>query len=248
MKECNDLNGRIQSIQSYSTVDGPGTRCVVFFQGCPVSCIFCHNPDSWKMDAGEIISVDDLLRRLERFRVFLYQPGLTLSGGEPLAQPDFALKLAQKAHDDGWQVALDTSGWGNTTTLQKITAYCQLVIFSIKHPLTPALVSKAKHEQTLANWHSLAELNIPVWLRYVLIPNLTDQPDALTALGDLANQVPNLQRLEILPFNQLAASKWSKLGWENPLFQGEIPLVTEAQIKKAATIVATVLKRPELIH
>ncbi len=247
MKECS-RHGQIQSIQSYSTVDGPGTRCVVFFQGCPVHCIFCHNPDSWANHTGESVTVDELLRRLERFRSFLHQPGLTLSGGEPLAQPDFALELAAKAHAEGWQVALDTSGWGKTDTLQQVAAACQLVIFSIKHPLTPERVSQMSYQQTLENWQSLAKLKIPVWLRYVLIPKLTDQPAALAALGELANNVPQLERVEILPFNQLAASKWSKLGRENLLFQGETPLVTEAQVKKAATIMATTFKRPEIIH
>lgn len=162
--------GRIQSIQSFSTVDGPGTRCVVFFQGCPVGCIFCHNPDSWEMRGGEEIEVENLMRRLERFRSFLQKPGLTIS-------------------------------------------------------------------QLLTNWRRLASLPVPVWLRYVLINKWTDDPDALRALGQLAREQPNLEKVEILPFNSLAENKWEKLGWKSPLFQGKKPIVGEEQIRRAEEVV-----------
>ena len=112
--------GRIQSIQSFGTaVDGPGTRCVVFLQGCPVGCLFCHNPGAWAMDGGVESDVEQLLGRLERFRPFLQTPGLTISGGEPMAQPEFTLELIQKAKSEGWHVALDTSGWGPVGSISK---------------------------------------------------------------------------------------------------------------------------------
>src|SRR5690554_177840 len=130
--------GRIQSIHSFSTVDGPGARSVVFFQGCPVGCFFCQNPDSWDVTGGEEISGAELLRRLERFRPFLPSPpGLTISGGEPLAQPEFALEIVEKAHQNGWHVALDTSGGGSKESLERISAEVDLVMFSVKHPLHP---------------------------------------------------------------------------------------------------------------
>lgn len=238
--------GKIQSIQSFSTFDGPGTRCVVFFQGCPMGCIFCHNPDSWDPNSGEELDVETLLRRLERFRPFLHNSGLTLSGGEPLAQPKFTLEFAQAAKTVGWHVALDTSGWGPKTEFEKITQAVDQVIFSIKHPLTPErLAPQSNLHNTLVNWRTLASLKIPVWLRYVLIPGWTDEPEALQALGLIANELPNLERLEVLPFNSLAEDKWLKIGKESPIFNESKISVSEEQILKAEQMIGW---RPKLFH
>ncbi len=227
--------GKVQSLQSFSTFDGPGTRCVVFLQGCPVGCIFCHNPDSWPADAGEELAMEILLRRLERFRPFLRQPGLTISGGEPLWQPDFTLELIGRAKSSGWHVALDTSGWGAPPIFAKVAGQADLVICSIKHPLVPEqLTANYDRESVLANLRSLARLGVPLWLRYVLIPGWTDQTEALRAIGRLRGDLSNLERLELLPFNGLAEAKWRKLAKTSPLFNGgTVPRVTEAQLRQA---------------
>ncbi|NLW47907.1 MAG: radical SAM protein [Firmicutes bacterium] len=225
--------GRIQSIHSFSTVDGPGTRSVVFFQGCPVRCVFCQNPDSWDPLAGEEISVESLIKRLERFRSFLAEPGLTISGGEPLAQPKFALELIKEAKNLGWHVALDTSGACSAERFIEVAGAVDLVMFSIKHPLYPERVMGYDYGKVLENWRRLAHLSVPVWLRYVLISGWTDEPEALKALGELAQENPNLERLEILPYNSLAENKWTKLGLANPLQSGPKPGVTEEQLKQA---------------
>ncbi len=227
------MKGRIQSIQSFSTLDGPGARCVVFLQGCPLGCIFCHNPDSWEPEGGEEIEAEQLLRRLERFRPFLRTPGLTLSGGEPLFQPEFTLDLIQNAKAAGWHVALDTSGWGPTDRFITIAGAANLVMFSIKHPLNPEKIIKGNYREIPANWMALAEIPKPVVARYVLIPGWTDGPEALTALVALAKMQPRLERIEILPFNGLAAPKWAQLGWKSPLFNGVTAQVTEEQIRRA---------------
>ncbi len=230
--------GRIQSIQSFSTLDGPGSRCVVFFQGCPLGCVFCHNPDSWAADGGVELDVATLSRRLERFRPFLQRPGLTLSGGEPLFQPGFALELLKAARAAGWHVALDTSGWGPPESFARIAGAADLVIFSIKHPLAPqGLAPHCDPQAIRANWRTLARLKIPVWLRYVLIPGWSDQPRALQALGALAREQPNLERLEVLPFNNLAADKWLKAGRTSPLFSEPPIRVTEEQIVTAEQLI-----------
>jgi pyruvate formate lyase activating enzyme len=229
--------GRIQSIHSFSTVDGPGTRVVVFLQGCPVGCIFCHNPDSWDFNNGTNISVAELLRRIERFRPFLPQPGLTVSGGEPLAQPEFALELITAARREGWQVALDTSGWGAPEVFAKVTQAADLVMFSVKHPLEPETLSRLRREAVAVNWRSLAGTGRPVWLRYVLIPGWTDQPEALQALKAWAAQLPNLTKIEILPYNGLAKDKWDQLGWTSPLFYEENLTPSEAAIRRAERVV-----------
>lgn len=226
--------GRIQSIQSFSTLDGPGTRCVVFFQGCPAGCLFCHNPESWAARGGEEIAPEALLSRLERFRPFLQEPpGLTLSGGEPLFQPAFALGLAKLARADGWHVALDTCGWGPTEPFRNLVQTVDLVMFSIKHPLHPEALSNLNPDSVLANWQLLATLKTPVWLRYVLIKGWTDPPAALTALGRLAKDLSTLEKIEIFPYNSLAESDWQKLRWENPLFREGNITVTEDEVRQA---------------
>ncbi len=229
--------GRIQSVHSFSTVDGPGTRSVVFFQGCPAGCVFCQNPDSWNPKSGEEISVELLLKRLERFRPFLAEPGLTISGGEPLMQPEFALELTNGAKEAGWHVALDTSGCGLTEDFIKLIGAADLVMFSIKHPLYPERLMRYDYGKVLENWRQLSRLSVPVWLRYVLISGWTDEPEALKAIGQLAAENPNLERLEILPYNSLAENKWTKLGLDTPLLSGPKPGVTEEQLKQAEELV-----------
>lgn len=229
--------GRIQSIQSFSTVDGPGSRCVVFLQGCPVGCLFCHNPGGWTPNGGEETDVDQLLLRLERFRPFLHDPGLTISGGEPMMQPDFTLNLIKAAQNEGWHVALDTSGWGPNETFLKVAGAADLVILSIKHPLTPEKTIQCDPQSLITNRNALASLPVPVILRYVLIPGWTDEPEALSAFGALAKAQPNLVRFEVLPFNNLAGDKWAKLGRESPLFTENTLNVSEAQIRQAEEII-----------
>ena len=229
--------GRIQSIHSFSTFDGPGTRCVVFLQGCPMGCTFCHNPDSWEIKGGEEVSVEALMQRIERFRPFLQTPGLTISGGEPLMQPDFTLDLIRDAHRRRWHVALDTSGWGSAERFIQVAAEVDLIMFSIKHALHPERLIRCDYEQIMENWRRLARIPVPVWLRYVLINGRTDDAEGLRALGALANENPNVQRLEILPYNSLAAGKWEKLGWQYPFKTGKTPSVTEDQIEEAEQLV-----------
>lgn len=229
--------GRIQSIQSFSTVDGPGTRCVVFLQGCPVGCIFCHNPGGWSLEGGEEIDSETLIRRLERFRTFLQAPGLTISGGEPMMQPGYTLELIQGAKREGWHVAVDTSGWGSTETFVKVAGAADLVILSIKHPLTPEKVIHCDPQILSANRNALASLPVPVILRYVLIPGWTDDPEALKEVGNLAKAQPNLVRVEVLPFNNLAGDKWAKLGRQSPVFAGNAFNVSEAKLRQAEEII-----------
>jgi pyruvate formate lyase activating enzyme len=229
--------GRIQSIHSFSTVDGPGTRVVVFLQGCPVGCIFCQNPDSWDVNGGEETDVEALMRRVNRFRPFLKKSGLTISGGEPLAQPDFTLELIREAKGEGWHVALDTSGWGPDLQFEAIAREADLVIFSLKHPLNPEELARCTREKTERNWLKLAGLQKPVWLRYVLIPGWSDQPEALAALRDWNAQMPTLEKVELLPYNSLSEHKWTKLGWDSPLFHGEKLTVTEEQLRMAEQMI-----------
>lgn len=223
--------GRIQQIQSFSTLDGPGTRCVIFFQGCPVACIFCHNPDSWEAEQGTEIEAAELLRQIERFRPFLTEPGLTITGGEPLLQPEFLQELIQGARRDGWHVALDTSGWGSLEQFKAIIAQVDLVIFSIKHSRNPRELCRYELEDLHEKLAALAETEVPVRLRYVLIPGWSDGPEDLEELAKLVVAQPHLEKLELLPFNGLAKGKWEKLKWDSPVFYEDTKL-SEARLRE----------------
>ncbi|HBF37329.1 MAG TPA: hypothetical protein DDW50_08405 [Firmicutes bacterium] len=199
-----------------------------------MGCIFCHNPESWDLQSGEELDGTTLMRRLERCRPFLHQPGLTISGGEPLMQPGFTLEVIRKAKTSGWHVALDTSGWGPAEVFQRISEACDLVIFSIKHPLTPEkLAPGADHQNILTNLETLAGLKIKVWLRYVLLPGWNAEPDCLAKISVIAKGLPNLERLEVLPFNSLAVDKWRELGKDSPLWRERLPKVSEERIIQA---------------
>lgn len=147
-------------------------------------------------------------------------------------QPDFVGELAKVCQAEGWHVALDTSGWGPIERFMAAAAAVDLVMISVKDPLNTQGICRIKREESLTNLHRLREVNVPVWLRYVLISGLTDDEASLAELGRLAAEQPNLERLEILPFNSLAENKWSKLGREFPLNKRK-PKVNEEQVKWA---------------
>jgi pyruvate formate lyase activating enzyme len=232
--------GRIQSISSFSTLDGPGARCVVFFQGCPMKCVFCHNPDSWDVELGHAIETQELMRRLEEYRRFFNSPALTISGGEPLWQPEFALELAHMARQKGWHVALDTSGWGPSHAFVSVCKAVDLVMFSIKPVFDRPGISYINESEMGENLECLARLGVPVWLRYVLIPDKTDSHELLVDLGIRARALPNLKKIQILPFNHLAGEKWRMLGKSNPLFEGSIRSLSEEELRKAEELVKSI--------
>lgn len=218
---------RIQQLQSYSTLDGPGTRFVVFTQGCPMGCIFCQNPDSWDCDGGEEFTVAELLRKMESCRSFLTESGLTITGGEPLFQAEEVQQLMTEAQADGWHVALDTSGWGDFETFRQMAQQADLLIFSIKHSLYPSEMSRSSLEDLHRNLAMIASLDTPVRVRYVLIPGWSDAPDELTELAELVKKLPNLEKLELLPFNNLCKDKWDKLNWDSPVFLDDTKISEE---------------------
>jgi pyruvate formate lyase activating enzyme len=204
-----------------------------------MGCIFCHNPESWDPDGGEEVDGPGLLRRLERFRPFLQKPGLTISGGEPLFQPGFTLELIDKAKASGWHVAVDTSGWGPSDMFRTISEEADLIIFSIKHPFeSEKLAPGADSQSILNNLKTLAASKTRVRLRYVLIPGWNDQTACLKAVGAMAKEIPNLEKVELLPFNNLAADKWAKLGKVCPILKEQPLKVSEEQIIRAEQTIA----------
>lgn len=208
--------GYVHSWDSGATVDGPGTRMTVFTSGCPLRCLFCHNPDTWPRNSGQHWDVDELLRRIDDFAPALRAlgGGLTISGGEPLAQIAFTRRLFRGAAAMGLHTALDTSGFLGADADDEYLSHVSLVLLDIKSsdPATYLRVTGKELAPTLAFAERLAALGKPVWIRFVLVPGLTDDPANVDGIARFVAPMKNVEWVEVLPFHQLGAFKWKALG------------------------------------
>lgn len=218
--------GFVHSVESFGSVDGPGIRFLIFLQGCPMRCQFCHNPDSWKTGIGEERTADELLDQAERFRAYWGDNGgITVSGGEALLQIDFLLELFEKAKQRGIGTCLDTSAQlfcRKSPFFEKFERLMELtdtVLLDIKH------IDDEEHRKLTRHSNSnildcaryLSEIDKPVWIRHVLIPGITDKDEYLVRLRDFLSTLHNIERIEVLPYHTLGAYKYEKLGIDYPL-------------------------------
>ena len=220
------MNGFIHSTESFGTVDGPGVRFVIFLQGCPMRCQYCHNPDTWKMNAGSVRSAQSLIQEYERNAAFYTKGGITVTGGEALMQIDFLLELFALAKQKKIHTCLDTSGItfrGDDSSyskkLDQLMGLTDLVLLDIKH-IDPAAHKKLTghdNRRILAFARYLAEKKIPVWIRHVVVPGITDDPVYLAKLGAFLGTLPNVQALDVLPYHIMGVSKYKNLGIPYPL-------------------------------
>ncbi len=225
--------GKIHSVFSGGTVDGPGIRFVVFTQGCPLRCKFCHNPDTWKIGAGEERSVDDLIKEIVRYKnYFGLNGGLTISGGEPLVQLDFITELSKAAVKNGVNVAVDTSGYlFDETSPEKIkkfdelNKYVDLYLLDIKHidDDKHRMLTGVSNKHTLAFAKYLSESGKKMWIRHVLVPGITDDDDALIRLKEFVDTLKTVEKVEVLPYHTMGVPKYEKLGIDYPLKGVEPP-------------------------
>ena len=207
--------GRISAFQSMGAVDGPGLRCVIFMQGCPLRCAYCHNPETWPADGGSVLSVDELLKKIERIRPFIKNGGVTLSGGEPLMQPEFAAELMMALQERGFHTALDTSGcFGAGKQAEAVLRHTNLVICDIKFTRTDYFRKYCGGElsRTLDFLALTAALAVPLWVRQVIVPGLNDTLEDVRDLAHIASSFPNLEKIELLPFRKLCLPKYQQLG------------------------------------
>lgn len=221
------MEGRIHSLESFGTVDGPGVRYVVFVQGCPMRCAYCHNPDTWEMNGGTLMDTSEILANYERNRPYYRDGGITVTGGEPLMQIDFLLDLFTKAKAQGIHTCIDTSGIAynknsNPQWLEKLDKLCEvtdLVMLDIKHidPIKHKDLVKQPNEGILAFAEYLAEKNVPLWIRHVVVPGITDDPQDLHKLGYFIGGLTNLKALDVLPYHTMGKKKYKELGMEYPL-------------------------------
>ncbi len=213
--------GYVHSLETGSLVDGPGVRATLFLAGCLLRCRYCHNPDTWHLKNGTKISFEDAARRLLDFAPALraLNGGLTLSGGEPLVQRAFAERLFALAKKNGIHTALDTSGFLGARATEAFLEQVDLILLDIKSIDTETYrsLTGAELRPTLEFAERLARIKKPVWIRYVLVPGITDRRDHIRDLGKFLRDMDNVEWIEVLPFHQLGAFKWKALGLDYTL-------------------------------
>jgi pyruvate formate lyase activating enzyme len=213
--------GRVHSHDLSVGVDGPGTRFVVFLAGCPLRCLYCHSPDTWQMRNGRLSTVDDVMVEVDKYSRFIHAAGggFTVSGGEPLLQPRFTAGLLAAAKRRGLHTALDTSGHLGARADETLLGATDLVLLDIKswHPGTYRAVTGAEVEPTLLFARRLAERGTPLWIRFVLVPGLTDEPSNVEGIARFAALLSTVERIEVLPFHRLGIAKYAALGIPFPL-------------------------------
>ena len=238
--------GFIHSTESFGTVDGPGIRFVVFMQGCPMRCLYCHNPDTWEIGRGDLRSADDLLNEYDGVKEFLKGGGLTVSGGEPLVQLDFVTELFEKAKAKGIHTCLDTSGISFTPEhperFERLLKSTDLVMLDIKHidDMRNRQLTGHSNERILAFAKFVSKQGVDIWIRHVLVPTVTNNDVYLRALGRFIAGLKTLKALDVLPYHTMAKEKYEQLGLNYKL--GDTPAATKQQAAHARDIIMQGLK------
>lgn len=238
------VKGIIHSTESFGTVDGPGIRYVVFTQGCLLRCQYCHNPDTWKIGDGKEVSVEEIIAEVVDYLPFIEASngGITVSGGEPLLQIEFLIELFKECKKLNIHTAIDSSGGCFSRQpqfleqLEELLKYTDLILLDIKH------IDREKHKMITGMYNDhildfaryLSEKNIPVWIRHVLVPGLTDFDDDLKKLAQFLRTLNNVQKIEVLPYHKLGVYKWKTLGIPYHLEHTEPP--SEERVQNAYKI------------
>lgn len=212
--------GFVRKIESMGTLDGPGVRTVVFFGGCPLRCSYCHNPDLWKTRESDKITIDELYEKVSRYKSFYGKDGgVTISGGEPLAQPQFLISFLKKCQENGIHTTIDTSGFGNAKHFDTILKLADLVIFDLKEPNPfdyPKLTGVTKR---ISDQFVLAaqKNKVPLWIRTVIVPGHNDTIEKMDELANEINKIDNVQKVQLLPYHTMGTSKYDELDLQYPL-------------------------------
>lgn len=214
------MKGCIHSVQSLGAVDGPGLRYVIFTQGCPLRCKCCHNPDTWAFGEGEQFTPQELAKRALRFRPYWKNGGgVTVTGGEPLSQPAFVAELFSILRAEGVHTALDTSGAGDLAAARQVLEHTSLVLADLKSPTEQGYreFCGGSFAHTLDFLRLTEEMGIPLWIRHVVIPGLTNSPESLSAIHRIAHSFSNLEKIEWLAFKTLCLEKYGRMQIPFPL-------------------------------
>ncbi len=212
---------KIHSFESFGTVDGPGIRFVVFAQGCPLRCLYCHNPDTWHMkDAPKEYTPQEIFAEVAKYRNFIKSGGITISGGEPLMQASEVAELFAICRKEGIHTAVDTSGVILTDDAKRALEYTDLVLLDIKsidEEQFPKIAGGGKLEQVLAFLDYLQSKDIKCWIRHVVVPGYTDSEDQLKRLALKVKEYSVVEKVELLAYHDMAISKYESMGLEYPL-------------------------------
>lgn len=237
------MMGRIHSFESFGTVDGPGIRFVVFLQGCPLRCRYCHNPDTWKA-GGEEYTAEEIVSRALRYKnYFGDKGGVTVTGGEPLVQIDFVIELFKILKEKGIHTCVDTSGITFNPESQEsvdkheaLTKWTDLFLLDIKHIDEEACKKLTGHsnKNTLAFAKFLSDHGKKTWIRQVLVPGITDDEESLKRTRGFIDTLKTVEKVEVLPYHTMGTVKYEKLGLEYPLKGVEAP--TKESVEKAKRI------------
>jgi len=219
--------GFVHSFQTGSGVDGPGVRIVAWLSSCQFRCVFCHNPDTWKLTNGMPVPLSRAVEVVGQYRHSLrtMKGGLTISGGEPLIQHRFVLKLSAAVQKLGVHTAIETNGYFGERLSDDDLASIDLVMLGLK-AITPALhreITGMDHKPVQKFARRLAARKRPVWIRFVIVPGFTDDMDEVGRMADFAAELGNVERVDVLPFHQLGRYKWEKLGMDYKLRDAEPP-------------------------
>lgn len=205
--------GRIHSVETLGALDGPGLRYVMFLQGCEMRCKYCHNPDTWNKKGGRIATAEEMLSDILKYKEFIKNGGVTISGGEPLLQTEFCKDMIKKCKEHNIHCALDTAGMVEVDKAASVVSMADLILLDIK------AAEKTLHKD-LTGFSNTKPLNIlkfcediakPVWIRHVLVPGYTLNKDALEKLGKLLSKFKCIERVDLLPFHKMGEYKWEKL-------------------------------------
>ena len=238
MKECN-MKGYIHSFESFGALDGPGIRYVVFMQGCPLKCKYCHNRDTWQTNIGPTYEVDEVLKKILRTKTYMDSTngGVTISGGEPLLQSKFLIELFKKLKEHNIHTALDTAGSVKINdNIKELLSLTDLVILDIKHIDKEKCINLTglSNENELEFAKYCSDNNIKLWVRQVLVPGYTDNKDDLKKTKEFIDTLNTVEKVEVLPYHDLGKSKWIKLGLTYPLEEVKIP--TKQEVDEAKKI------------
>ena len=238
------MTGRIHSYESFGTVDGPGIRFVIFFQGCPMRCKYCHNPDTWEAGGGREVSAEDAVKEALKYKSYFGQKGgVTATGGEPMLQLPFLTELFSRLKAKGVHTCLDTSAApfpaeenADRSAFDELLKVTDLVLLDIKHIDSAAhrALTGQGNEHTLAFAKFLSDNGVPMWIRHVLVPGLTDDDKALERLSAFIDALPSVERVEVLPYHTMGEVKYQKLGYDYALKGVQPP--TKERVENAKKI------------
>lgn len=243
------MTGFIHSKESFGTVDGPGIRYVLFMQGCPMRCLYCHNPDTWKAGEGTPITAEEVIEEIKSNRAFYAKGGITVSGGEPLLQIEFITELFRKCKEENIHTCIDTSGITfieekeYIEKLDVLLNFTDLVMLDIKHIENEEHQVLTGHENKniLAFAKHLEEKNIPLWIRHVVVEGYTDKKDDLIRLGEFIGKLKNLKGLDVLPYHTMGVNKYKEMGI--PYKLDGVPSLSKADAQKAKEYILYGIKK-----